>query len=80
MGPVLEDVECERCGNKDHLDHSVNKFTWRCNKCGGSSKAAIALNKAFELFPCPYCNHIQKEHYQVGWGKYKCKQCGKMCH
>jgi len=77
MGPVLEDVECERCGNKDHL---VNKFTWRCNKCGGSSKAAIAWKKATELIPCIKCNHINKEHYQVGWGEYKCKQCGKMCH
>ena len=77
MGPVLEDVECERCGNKDHL---VNKFTWRCNKCGGSSKAAIAWKKATELLPCPYCNHILKEHYKVGWGEYKCKPCGKRCH
>ena len=76
MGPVLEDVECERCGNKD----KGNIFTWSCNKCGGSSKAAIAWKKATELLPCPYCNHILKEHYKVGWGEYKCKPCGKRCH
>ena len=76
MGPVLEDVECERCGNKD----KGNIYTWRCNKCGGSTKDAIAWKKVSELIPCPYCNHILKEHYKVGWGEYKCKPCGKRCH
>ena len=77
MLPVpIEDVECERCGNKD----KGYKFTWRCNKCGGSSKAAVAWKKATELIPCIKCNHFNKEHYIVGWGEYKCKQCGKMCH
>ena len=85
-------VKCTGCGHETRYHHAVSYGAWNCDICGGrctshvkiaqmhfTHNLANAINDKTELIHCTNCSHLTNEHYDVGWGKWKCRQCGKTC-
>jgi len=85
-------ITCTGCGHETKYHHAVGYGAWHCDKCGGRCssvaktaalhtfhKSANTFNEFFELIHCTNCSHLTNEHYDAGWGKWKCRECGRTC-
>ena len=81
-------IKCTGCGHETKYHHAANYGSWICDICGGRCTSVTktasmhALHQPVNAFggvPCTCCSHSSKEHFDIGWGKWKCRRCGSIC-
>lgn len=90
---ALLGVRCTGCGHETKY-HTADGFgSWNCILCGGGRCSSVvktaalhathnlanSFNNKFELIHCTNCGHLTNEHDDDGFGKWKCRKCGKTC-
>ena len=81
-------VRCTGCGHETRYHHAVHFGAWNCDICGGRCSSVVKTAVMHATHPYvdilggvnyTNCSHSSKRHYSVGFGKWKCKDCGSTC-
>ena len=91
LGDLLG-IKCTACKHETKFHYAVGYGTWKCEICGSTCVSHIKIacmhalhglanniNNITEVIKCTHCNHLTNEHDGVGYGKWKCRQCGMIC-